>query len=48
MRKVGIANGQDPELVHLRADRCFALCMRGFESPCGWSLDEVWQAMDID
>lgn len=46
MRKVGIANGQDPELVHLRADRCFALYMRGFETCCDWSLSEVWQAMD--
>jgi hypothetical protein len=47
MRKVGIANGRDPELVHLRADRCFALYMRGFETCCGWSQIKVWEAMDI-
>jgi hypothetical protein len=47
MRKVGIANGQDPELVHLRADRCFALCMRGFETCCRWSQSEVWEEMDV-
>jgi hypothetical protein len=46
-RKVGLANRQDAELVHLRADRLFALYLRGFETCCGWSQSEVWDAIDI-
>jgi hypothetical protein len=46
-RKVGLANGNDPELVDLRADKLFLLYLRGFEAPCGWSMDETWAAMDV-
>jgi hypothetical protein len=46
MREVGIANGQDPELVDLRSDKLFMLYLRGFEAPCAWSMSEVWDAVN--
>jgi hypothetical protein len=46
MRKVGLANGVDSELVHLRADKLFLLYLRGFEACCGWSQQETWEVMD--
>jgi hypothetical protein len=47
-RKIGIANGHDDELVHLRADVIYRLCLRGFEAACGWSSDEVWKEFNPD
>ncbi|HTA99829.1 MAG TPA: hypothetical protein VK804_05065 [Bradyrhizobium sp.] len=41
IRERGVANGQDAELVQLRADKIFFLCLRGFEAPCEWTLDEA-------
>jgi hypothetical protein len=41
VREAGLANGQDGELVHLRADRMFMLALRGFEAPCGWTLGQA-------
>lgn len=41
VREAGLANGQDSELVHLRADRMFMLALRGFEAPCGWTLGQT-------
>jgi hypothetical protein len=38
VRETGIANGQDAELVGLRADRMFMLALRGVEAPCAWTL----------
>jgi hypothetical protein len=44
-RKVGLANGNDPELVHLSADKLFQLHLRGMELPCGWSFEQTWSAI---
>lgn len=41
-RRIGIANGQDAETVHLRADQMLRLCARGIEAPCAWDHDTVW------
>lgn len=41
-RKMGIANGQDSELVHLRADQMLRLYARGIEGPCEWTHEVVW------
>jgi hypothetical protein len=45
MRERSIANGNDSELVHLRTDKLYMLRLRGFETPCGWSQSEAWDAM---
>lgn len=42
-RKMGITNGQDSELVHLRCDQMLRLYARGIEGPCEWTHDEVWK-----
>jgi hypothetical protein len=44
-RKVGLANGNGPELVHLSADKLFQLYLRGFENPCDWSSEQAWSAI---
>ena len=44
-RRIGQANGNDPELVHMRADQLFQLYLRGLETPCGWSSEQTWSAM---
>jgi hypothetical protein len=44
-RRVGLANGNDPELVHLRADKLYQLYLRGLELPCGWSSEQTWSAI---
>jgi hypothetical protein len=46
VRETGVANGQDAELVHLRADQMFKLALRGFEGPTQWSLAECHQHLD--
>jgi hypothetical protein len=46
-RKVGLANRQDSELVHLRADKLFLLYLRGFEECCQWSMNECWEYLDL-
>jgi hypothetical protein len=43
VREVGVANGQDDELVNLRADRTLLLALRGVEGPTQWSLAECRQ-----
>jgi hypothetical protein len=45
-RERAVINGQDPDLAKLRGDKLYLLALRGFERPCAWSLDEVWDAMD--
>jgi hypothetical protein len=45
-REVGIANGQDAELVHLRADQMAKLALRGFEGPTQWTFAECHQHLD--
>jgi hypothetical protein len=47
MRRIGMANGHDPELAHLRADKAFLLTLRGFEQCCGWSQAETWEQLDV-
>ena len=47
IRERGEANGQDSELVGLRADKLFMLALRGFERPCSWTEIETWDAMNI-
>jgi hypothetical protein len=44
-RRVGLANGNDPELVHLRADKLYQLCLRRLEVPCDWSSEQTWSAI---
>jgi hypothetical protein len=44
-RRVGLANGNDPELVNLRADKLYQLYLRGLEIPCGWSSEQTWSAI---
>jgi hypothetical protein len=46
LRTHGRAAGVDPELVDLRADKYFLICMRGFEAPCDWDQRECWEQMD--
>jgi hypothetical protein len=42
-RSVGIANGQDPELLHLRCDQIFRLYLRGIEGPCEWTHEQAFE-----
>jgi hypothetical protein len=35
-------HGEDPEFTNLKGDKILLLIARGFEEPCGWSLDEAW------
>jgi hypothetical protein len=41
-RALGLGNGQDSELVHLRCDQMLRLMARGIQGPTGWSFDEIW------
>ena len=42
-RNISLANGQDPDLVELRADKIYSLVLRGFEAPCKWHHDQAWE-----
>jgi hypothetical protein len=46
IRERGEATGQDPDLVGLRADKLFMLALRGFETPCQWTMSETWAAVN--
>jgi hypothetical protein len=46
VRETGISNGQDAELVHLRADQMAKLALRAFEGPTQWSLAECTKHLD--
>jgi hypothetical protein len=46
-RRISLENGIDQELTDLRCDRLFFLYLRGFETPCSWSMSEVWDAVDV-
>jgi hypothetical protein len=46
VRETGISNGQDAELVGLRADQMFKLALRGFEGPTQWTLAECTKHLD--
>jgi hypothetical protein len=41
-RANALFNGQDSDIVHLRADSILQLYARCIEGPCEWSHDEVW------
>jgi hypothetical protein len=45
LRAHGRAIGAGDELADLRADELWRLTMRGFESPCAWSLDQVLEQL---
>ena len=47
-RQRGKANGQDRELVDLRADQLMFLAMRGLEGPCNWTLDQCWDVVNTE
>jgi hypothetical protein len=38
--------GHHPQHTELRADRVYQLMMLGFQSPCQWSHDEVWENLN--
>jgi hypothetical protein len=42
-RQVGLANGQNSDMVHLRADQMLRLITRGIEQPTGWTYDQLWE-----
>jgi hypothetical protein len=44
-RRIGIRNGQDEELVHLRADAMYQLYLRGIEGPCEWTHEQAFEVM---
>jgi hypothetical protein len=46
-RQISLAEGNDDEITNLRADKLFLLYLRGFETPCAWSMSEVWAAVDV-
>lgn len=48
MRARDTADGLNADHVSLRGDRVFQLLMIGFESPCNWSRDEVWENLMPD
>jgi hypothetical protein len=45
-REVSRANGQDDEVVQLRADRLYMLVLIGFEKCCEWSRQQTFEMMD--
>jgi hypothetical protein len=45
-REHGRAAGAGEELTALRADQIWRLTMRGFESPCEWSTEQVYENLD--
>jgi hypothetical protein len=47
LRARGRAVGAGNKLADLRADKLFALSMRGFERPCSWNSSECWQYLDV-
>jgi hypothetical protein len=47
LRAHGRAVGAGDELADFRADKLFALSMRGFERPCSWNSSECWQFLDL-
>jgi hypothetical protein len=46
-RQISLGEGNDDEITNLRADKLFLLYLRGFETPCAWSMSEVWAAVDV-
>jgi hypothetical protein len=42
-RQVGLANGQNSDFVHLRADQLLRLIARGLQEGTGWSHDQIWE-----
>jgi hypothetical protein len=44
----GRSVGADPELMALKNDKIFVLIIRGTESPCEWTFDQAWEAMNPD
>jgi hypothetical protein len=47
LRAHGRAIGAGGELSDLRADKIRLLCMRGFETACDWSFEEVHTNLNI-
>jgi hypothetical protein len=45
-REHGRAIGAGDELTDLRADQVWRLTMRGFESVCEWSTEQVYENLD--
>jgi hypothetical protein len=45
---VGKDIGQDPDMTGFVADKLYLLALRGCESPCSWSHEESWSAMNAD
>jgi hypothetical protein len=48
LRALGRDAGEDPFVTDLRGDKVYQLTLRGFEGPCEWSHDQVWDHLCID
>jgi hypothetical protein len=48
MKARDAADGLHEDHVSLRSDRVFYLLMIGFEGPCAWSKDQVWENLIPD
>ena len=48
LRARGRDAGEDPDVTGMRGDRVYQLALAGFQEPCGWSHDQVWDNVNID
>jgi hypothetical protein len=48
LRAQGRDAGEDSFVTDLRGDKVYQLTLRGFEGPCEWSHDQVWDHLCID
>lgn len=45
-RERAVANGQDEDAAHMRADILYQMQLRGLEAVCNWTHEETWAAMN--
>jgi hypothetical protein len=48
LRARGRDLGEAPEMTALRGDRVYQLALIGFQGPCSWSHEQVWEHLNID
>jgi hypothetical protein len=48
LRAHGLSNGEDPDVTGMRGDRVYQLALAGFQGPCSWTHDQVWDHLNID
>jgi hypothetical protein len=48
LRARGRDAGEDSDVTGMRGDRAYQLALAGFQGPCSWTDDQVWENLNID